>query len=81
MSLGHRRLDVVEVLDEWQGSDHRYFKVRVASGVVLIVRQNTDTGDWALTMYDGSVSSYWKSGLGVLGSIAAAARRPLAESD
>ncbi len=57
VSLGGERLDVLEHLDAWQGPDHRYFKIRVAGDVILIVRNDLDTGDWELTMYDGSLAS------------------------
>ncbi len=57
LSLGGERLEVVELLDAWQGPDHRYFKVRVARGAVFIVRNDLDTGAWELTMYDGSLGS------------------------
>ena len=52
--IGRRRLDVVEVLDRWPGSDHRYFKVKADDGAVYILRQDTTLQIWQLVLFDSS---------------------------
>ena len=49
--LDERRVAVAEVLDRWLGPDHRYFKVRGDDGDVYVVRHDTSTGSWELTMF------------------------------
>jgi hypothetical protein len=54
--VGDRALDVVEVVDRWIGPDHRYFKLRVASGATWVVRQDLDSGAWEVASYAGAAS-------------------------
>jgi hypothetical protein len=51
IGLGDRRLEIVEVLDQWLAPDHRYFKVRGGDGHIYIVRQDVESQAWELTMY------------------------------
>jgi hypothetical protein len=44
-----RKIFVEEVLDRWQGPDHRYFKLKGDDGEVYIIRQDTAAGIWELT--------------------------------
>ena len=48
--IGDRRIAVVEILDRWLAPDHRYFKVKGDAGDLYIVRQDTVSGAWELTM-------------------------------
>jgi len=48
----HRVVEVAEILDRWLAADHRYFKVRGDDGCTYIVRNDTQTGRWELTMFD-----------------------------
>ncbi|UCE88120.1 MAG: hypothetical protein JSW10_07010 [Pseudomonadota bacterium] len=50
--LGDREIEVTEVLDRWQGLEHRYFKVRGDDGGIYILRHDTESQAWDLTMYD-----------------------------
>lgn len=50
-SLGARRVEVVEVLDQWLAPDHRYFKIKGDDGATYLLRHDTPTGKWALVMY------------------------------
>lgn len=50
--IGRRRLAVVEVLDRWPGSDHRYFKVKADDGATYILRQDTTAQIWQLVLFD-----------------------------
>jgi hypothetical protein len=49
--LGERRIDVVDVLDQWLAPDHRYFKVRGGDGDSYIIRQDTSSGEWTLSVF------------------------------
>jgi hypothetical protein len=49
--LDGRTVGLVEVLDCWLGVDHRYFKVRGDDGATYILRHDTASGRWELTMY------------------------------
>lgn len=49
--LGERPVAVIDVLDRWQGEDHRYFKLRGDDGASYILRHDVRSGAWTLTMY------------------------------
>ena len=50
--LGEREIEVAEVLDCWLDPDHRYFKLRGSDGGAYILRHDTRTAVWELTMFD-----------------------------
>lgn len=50
--VGDRRIEVVEVLDWWPGRDHRYFKVRGSDGGLYILRHDTPSGEWEITLFE-----------------------------
>lgn len=50
--LGDRRIDVVAVLDCWPGRDHRYFKVRGGDGGLYILRHDTPSDEWEITLFE-----------------------------
>lgn len=52
LRLGERRVEVVEVLDQWLAPDHRYFKVRGDDGDIYLVRHDVATHEWELTMFE-----------------------------
>jgi len=39
-------VEVVEILDRWQGPDHRYFKVRGSDGAVHLLRHDEVADMW-----------------------------------
>jgi hypothetical protein len=41
-----RAVEVLEVVDRWQGPDHRYFKVRGSDGGVHLLRHDEVSGFW-----------------------------------
>lgn len=49
--LGERRIRVIEVVDRWLATDHRYFKVRGHDAGVYILRHDVTTEQWELTMF------------------------------
>jgi hypothetical protein len=52
--LDNREIDVVENIDQWHGSDYRYFKVQASDNSVYILRLGDVRADWELTMYQRS---------------------------
>lgn len=57
ITIGDRRVAVVEILDRWLAPDHRYFKLKGDDGDIYIVRQDAASGEWELTMFARSGTS------------------------
>jgi hypothetical protein len=55
--LGKRLIEIAEVVDRWLAPDHRYFKVRTSEGEMYIIRNDTTTGVWQLTLFEASKNS------------------------
>ena len=53
-----RAVAVVEVIDQWLGSDHRYFKILGSDNATYILRQDIPTHSWEMTMYQGPHASH-----------------------
>ena len=51
LTFDGRTVELVEVLDCWLGSDHRYFKMASDDGGIYILRHDTARDLWELTMY------------------------------
>jgi hypothetical protein len=49
--LNRNRVEVVEVLDQWYGSDYRYCKVKGGEGAIYILRLDERRSEWHLTMF------------------------------
>lgn len=49
--IGERRVEVVEILDQWLAPDHRYFKVKGDDRRTYLVRHDVTTDVWELTMF------------------------------
>jgi hypothetical protein len=47
-----RRIEVLETLDQWYGSDYRYVKVRGHDGALYILKFDESRADWELTMFE-----------------------------
>ena len=45
--FGSRRVEVIEVLDRWYGTDHRWWKVQTAEGQ-YVLRLETNSSTWEL---------------------------------
>ena len=52
ITLGDRRIEVVQVIDQWLAPDHRYFKLRGDDGDIYLVRHDADTHLWGLKMFE-----------------------------
>ena len=50
--LGKKAIEVRDILDRWLSPDHRYFKVRGEDEAIYILRHDTETGEWELTLFD-----------------------------
>ena len=50
--LGQRQIKVREIIDRWLDPRHRYFKLRGDDGGVYLVRQDTLSDRWELTLFD-----------------------------
>ena len=46
--LGERTITVTEVLDQWHGPDHRWFKVLGSDGTGYVLRRDDRTDSWEL---------------------------------
>jgi hypothetical protein len=51
LSLNGRSVELVEVLDCWLGIDHRYFRMLGEDDATYLLRHDTGSGRWELTMY------------------------------
>jgi hypothetical protein len=51
LHLGDRRVELTDVLDQWLAPEHRYFKMRGEDGAVYLLRHDTASGRWDLTMF------------------------------
>lgn len=47
--VGHRRIEVAEILDRWPGRGHRYYKVRGNDGGLYILRHDMPSGEWEIS--------------------------------
>jgi len=50
--IRNRCVTVSETLDQWQGPDYRYFKVRGDDKGIYILRHSSAEDTWELTMFD-----------------------------
>jgi len=50
--FGQRTIMVVEIIDQWQGPDYRYIKLRGDDGAAYILRHDETEERWELTMFD-----------------------------
>jgi len=51
-SLHNRHIQVTKVVDRWLDPDHRYFKVLGDDDSTYIIRHDTRTDLWVLTMFE-----------------------------
>jgi hypothetical protein len=51
--LGEQHLAVIDIVDRWLDSRHRYFKVRVDGGRQFVLRHDTASGEWELAALVG----------------------------
>ena len=51
-TIGTRRIEVLEVIDQWLAPEHRYFKVMGDDEGIYILRHDVASDCWELTLYD-----------------------------
>jgi hypothetical protein len=51
-TLVKKRFEVREILDQWQGVDHTYFKFFADDGNLYIIRHDKDADEWEMVMMD-----------------------------
>jgi hypothetical protein len=49
--LDDRRIEIIEVLDRWFAPEHRYFKVQAHDGSFYILRHDTASDAWEMTLF------------------------------
>lgn len=49
--IGSRKIEVINILDQWLSPDHRYFKIRGNDQSIYIIRNDSITLEWTLTYY------------------------------
>jgi hypothetical protein len=49
--------DVVEILDQWVGEDHRYFRVRTADDARFLLRLDETDHTWSLVFFEAEPES------------------------
>lgn len=49
--IGERRIGVIAVLDRWLTHEHGYFKVTGSDGALYILRLDTPSNEWELTLF------------------------------
>jgi hypothetical protein len=52
LHLGRREVAVTEILDRWLDLRHCYYKLRGDDGGIYLLRHDTETGRWELTLFD-----------------------------
>ncbi|OGP54931.1 MAG: hypothetical protein A2Y65_02610 [Deltaproteobacteria bacterium RBG_13_52_11] len=60
-SLGKKKMKVKEIMDQWYGSDHTYFKVLAEDANIYILRYSEANDQWELVFfnegdYNGEIS-------------------------
>lgn len=50
--VGDHRIEIMEVLDCWPGRDHRYFKIKGDDGGLYILRHDTPSDKWEITLFE-----------------------------
>jgi hypothetical protein len=51
-ALEGRSIEVAEILDQWQGPDYRYFKLRGGDENLYILRHDEAGARWELTLFE-----------------------------
>lgn len=49
--MANRKIEVKDILDQWIGPDHRYFKIRGDDNAVYILRHDSISWDWEMVFY------------------------------
>jgi hypothetical protein len=55
---GKRRIDIIEIVDQWHGPGYRYVKVRAYDNSVYILRFDEIGDQWELIMFCAAPDKY-----------------------
>ena len=55
---GERRIDIIEIVDQWYGPGYRYVKVRAYDNSVYILRFDEIGDQWELIMFCAAPDKY-----------------------
>lgn len=50
--IGSRLIEIAEILDRWLATEHRYFKLRSAEEDLYILRHDSLTDIWEMTLFE-----------------------------
>jgi hypothetical protein len=56
LGFGGRAVEIVEIVDQWYGSDYCYFKIKGSDGNLYILRFDEGNAEWELTMFQSRVA-------------------------
>ena len=51
---GERRIEIIEIMDQWYGSDYRYVKVRAHDNSIYILRFGESRDEWEVIMFSSA---------------------------
>jgi hypothetical protein len=51
---GERRIDIIEIMDQWYGPDYRYVKVRAHDGSMYILRFGESRDECEIIMFSSA---------------------------
>ena len=57
---GERRIDIIEIMDQWYGPGYRYVKVRGHDSSVYILRLDEVSHQWELIMFCAAPAQGWQ---------------------
>jgi hypothetical protein len=57
---GERRIDIIEIVDQWYGPGYRYVKVRADDNSVYILRFDEICDNWELIMFCAAPAPKWQ---------------------
>jgi len=52
LHIGGREVVVTEIIDRWLDPSHRYFKLRGDDGGIYLLRHDTLSDRWEMTLFD-----------------------------
>ena len=55
---GERRIDIIEIVDQWYGPGYRYVKVRAHDNSIYILRFDEICDNWELIMFCAAPDKY-----------------------
>ena len=57
-TVWNRKVEVIEILDQWLAPDHRYFKLKGDDGAIYILRHDERRQEWEVSFYSKITEGY-----------------------